>query len=359
MATRPAIALSEQRLLDEACAAFQRASGRFKAKPVMARASSDRPVAGGEIRFDVSGKRFVLPCALKERIGEAAAVATRRTRSSQRANPPVVQVTRFVSPELALDLIANGIPFLDTAGNAYLDVPEATVMITGRPRPAPVVPPGSARSTTPKGLRVMYAIATTPGLIAQPYRSIAGVSGVALNTVNKAVDDLIARGLVAEKKSGVRIVPDWKRFVSEWVNLYPSQLRHKLASRRFASASPDWWQSFDFAPFAKALDLRLGGEAAAQALTHLLQASKTTVYTQGPLPAQFMLAARLRPDERGDVEVLDAFWPRAAIYTGTPPDQLPLVHPLLIYADLVATGDSRNLSIAQQIYDEHVAPLQS
>jgi hypothetical protein len=232
-------------------------------------------------------------------------------------------------------------------------------MSTGRPRPARIVQPGSARSTTPKGMQVMYAIATTPGLVAMPYRTISEKAGVALNTVNKAIDDLIARGLVAQKKSGARIVPDWKRFVSEWVNLYPSQLRQRLGSRRFSSTSADWWSSFDFAPFAEKLDLRIGGEAAAEVMTHLLKASRTTIYTRSPVSSQFMVAARLRPDDTGDVEILDTFWPRATDAAATSPAGPPLVNPLLIYADLVATGDSRNLSIAEQIYDEHLLPLQS
>lgn len=153
-------------------------------------------------------------------------------------------------------------------------------------------------------------------------------------------------------------MPDWKRFVSEWANLYPSQLRHKLAARRFASVAPDWWRDFDFAPFAGLPDVRLGGEAGAEALTHQLKASRATLYTQNPVSNEFMLAARLRPDERGDVEILQAFWPISAnghsSATAAPP---PLVHPLLIYADLVATGDSRNLSVAEQIYDEHIATV--
>ncbi|WP_369407752.1 type IV toxin-antitoxin system AbiEi family antitoxin [Trinickia terrae] len=37
---------------------------------------------------------------------------------------------------------------------------------------------------------------------------------------------------------------------------------------------------------------------------------------------------------------------------------MPLVHPLLIYADLLASGDSRNVAAAEQIYDKHLAPLQ-
>jgi hypothetical protein len=96
---------------------------------------------------------------------------------------------------------------------------------------------------------------------------------------------------------------------------------------------------------------RLRGPASAGQL----KASRTTIYTQSRVRRQFMLAARLRPDKRGDVEILGAFWPRTSLPATQPPSMHPLVHPSPIYADLVATGDSRRLSIAEQLYEDHAA----
>ncbi|WP_233805383.1 type IV toxin-antitoxin system AbiEi family antitoxin [Paraburkholderia sp. HP33-1] len=366
MSLPPDLSFSERRLLEDACAAFEHATRRFKARPTKRLSARERPALGaivdGAISFNVNGKNFDMPVFLKERAGETGIVAARALlfpdKSAARQRQ-FVFVTRYLTPGKANDLISRGVRFLDTAGNVFLDEPEATIMITGRPKPSPVRSVPSARSTTPKGLRVMFAIATTPGLVTQPYRTIAESAGVALNTVNMAVDDLMARGLVAEKRDGERILPDWQRFVDEWVSLYPSQLRHKLGTRRFASASPDWWRSFDFAKFTDLLDLRLGGEVAAEDLTHQLKASRTTIYTQSPVTSEFILKARLRPDDFGDVEILEAFWPRSSVKVSGSIVARPLVHPLLVYADLVATGDSRNLSVASQIYDEHLATLQA
>jgi hypothetical protein len=149
-------------------------------------------------------------------------------------------------------------------------------------------------------------------------------------------------------------LPDPKRFVTEWVSLYPSRLRSRLGARRFASTSPDWWRSFDFAQY----DAMVGGEAGADVITNALKASSVTVYTRTAVTADFMIHARLRPDDYGDVEILEAFWPSSLMDAGRS-DRLPVVHPLLIYADLVATGDSRNLSVAEQIYDSYLATPQS
>ena len=34
-----------------------------------------------------------------------------------------------------------------------------------------------------------------------------------------------------------------------------------------------------------------------------------------------------------------------------------LVHPILIYADLLATGNERNIETARMIYDQHIVQL--
>ncbi|MBN3792385.1 hypothetical protein G3N94_36730 [Burkholderia sp. Ac-20353] len=292
-----------------------------------------------------------MPATVSVRAESIPAIVARLQRDA--AVRPLMLVAPHVPADLAARLIEHDIPFLDAAGNAYLNQPDVVVMITGRPKPAhassqPRLP--SARATTPKGLRVMFALATRPGLVAQPYRAIAEAAGVALGTVNLAMDDLVARGLVGQRRNGERVIADWKRFVQEWVALYPSRLRAKLPSRRFSAVTPDWWRGFDFAAF----DARLGGEPAADLLTHDLKPAAVTIYTHGAIPNRLLLQARLRPDANGDVELLEAFWLPSPTLEWREQD-VPLVPPLLIYADLVATGDSRNLSTAETIHDRYLA----
>lgn len=345
--------LSEQHVLDDACAAFGRATRRFSARPVRVPAAYPAR-ADAMIRFDVAGHVFDMPVAVSLRTESlTAALAALRRRGGDATKPgerPLMLVTPHLSAELAAALIDQGIPFLDVAGNTCLIQPEATIMIAGRPKPARAPRRHASRATTPKGLAVMFALATQPGLVAQPYRGIAAVSGVALGTVNLAMDDLIARGLVGQRRNGERLIPDWPRFVQEWASLYPSRLRAKLPSRRFAGLTPDWWRSFDFAAF----DAQLGGEPAADLLTHDLKPAAITVYTHGAVSNRLLLQARLRPDEQGDVEILEAFWPRSPALDWREQD-VPLVPPLLIYADLVSSGDSRNLTAAERIHDRYLA----
>jgi len=70
------------------------------------------------------------------------------------------------------------------------------------------------------------------------------------------------------------------------------------------------------------------------------------------MPGRFLAANRLRTNPKGNVEILRTFWDTRCDWTD--PEIVP---PLLVYADLLATGDPRNLETARRIYDEQLAGL--
>ncbi len=92
---------------------------------------------------------------------------------------------------------------------------------------------------------------------------------------------------------------------------------------------------------------------AADHLTHYLKPAACTIYlnprnqreTLGALVAK----NKLQADLEGDVEFLDRFW------NFTVPGIRPnLVPPLLVYADLLATLDPRNLEVAKMIRERYL-----
>jgi hypothetical protein len=65
-----------------------------------------------------------------------------------------------------------------------------------------------------------------------------------------------------------------------------------------------------------------------------------------------LLGHRLKRDVIGEVEILERFW-----QPGKKLEDSELVHPILIYADLLATGNERNLEAAKIIYDRNIIRL--
>ncbi len=87
-------------------------------------------------------------------------------------------------------------------------------------------------------------------------------------------------------------------------------------------------------------------DPAAALLTQHLRPEIITVYGDTHFEA---LARKIHPvkDEHGNLEVLQKFWNFKPAAENV--KNYPVVPPLLIYADLVATGDARNLETAKMI----------
>jgi hypothetical protein len=78
-------------------------------------------------------------------------------------------------------------------------------------------------------------------------------------------------------------------------------------------------------------------------MTNYLRPGKATFYGDKVNP-KLLIDKRLRPDPNGNVEILKRFWK----FEETTPGMVP---PILVYADLLATGDARCLEAAEMMYD--------
>jgi len=183
-----------------------------------------------------------------------------------------------------------------------------------------------------------------------PYREIAEVAGVALGTVGWIVTDLKDMGYIVEIDKRKRRLKGRKKLFHRWVEAYPEQLRPKLLIGKYTTTEPAWWKNTKF----KKLAAYLGGEIAAEFLTHYLTPEIKTVYVREK-PQELLLAFKLRKDPHGDVELLKAFWNIKCDNINNKGMDKKIVHPILVYADLLATGDPRNIETAEMIYAKNIA----
>src|SRR6185436_18312214 len=96
-------------------------------------------------------------------------------------------------------------------------------------------------------------------------------------------------------------------------------------------------------------------EIAAAKLTDYLMPEKAVIYADA-VPPRLLAANQLKVDPEGDVEILRRFWKPNRVALNTPrPDVLnDVAPPLLVYADLMATADERNVETARLIYDKFI-----
>jgi hypothetical protein len=284
--------------------------------------------------------RFAAEVKVVDRFETPAMVKARLRDPRQR---PLL-VAPYVTREIAERCRNLHLPFIDTAGNAYLEGPGLLIYVIGQPRPAELRQ-DRFRALNPAGLHITFALLCRPELIRTNYREIAAAAKVALGTVGPVMKDLEARAFLRLKSATERYLLDPKRMLQEWVTHYPTTLRPKLNPRRF-QADPDQIHRAKINQH----NAYWGGEVAAERLTHFLKPAHFTIYAREPI-AKLVAATRMRANHTGNVEILDAFW---SFDTG--PDDAGSVPPVLVYADLLATNDGRNAEAAKLIYEQRIEP---
>ena len=316
----------------------QRKRGRPVEANAWVRIDKDRQ----HINYVVEAKRTVAPATV-------GAVVAQLHRDGEAAKRPLLLVTQYVTPPVAETLRKLEQQFVDLAGNAYLCGPGLLVYVTGRKMKELQGTPRPGRAFATAGLKVLFALFCDPDLAGAPYRAIAAAAGVALGAVPPVLGDLREQRYlyVGEKR---RRLLTTKRFLDEWALVHARTLRAKTLGTRYVAPKFQTWQDWQLDP----KHARWGGEPAAALLTGYLRPGVLTIYTE-TLPPRLVIEQRLvvagRLTEEKLVEVRRPFWGDALKING----DAKTVPPVLVYADLLATGDARCIETAQMVYDQFLA----
>ncbi|MGI8668850.1 MAG: type IV toxin-antitoxin system AbiEi family antitoxin [Aridibacter sp.] len=253
-------------------------------------------------------------------------------------------VAECITPSQIENLQKLDIAFFDTAGNAYFNEANFFVFISGKKLQKKREKPISIFSSN--GIKLLFHLVLEPDLENNDYRTIQEKTGVPRSTVGRVLNDLDRAGFLIRRSDNERYLTRKSELLKRWVENYSEKLRTKLDSVRYRSTKFDgrWWDNVDIAEY----DAVWGGETGGAILTKHLRPQTATIYADSMLPklqAKFGLVR----DEKGEIEILRKFWKFGEVDDVAPP--------LVVYADLLATADQRNLETAQIIYDEYLAHI--
>lgn len=268
-------------------------------------------------------------------------------RQIRRFGKPGILVTRHVTPPMAEKLKELNIAFIDTAGNAYINEPPFFVYIIGQKKKEIPATETIVRAFRPTGLKVVFALLCLPELVKAPYRDIARAANVALGTVGRVMYDLRKLNFLVDRGKHGRKLINTDKLLDTWIHAYARELRPKLYIGHYDATREEWWEKINMGKN----QFFLGGEPAAARLTDYLKPETITIY--GPEEInKFLIVNHLKKDPQGKIEIFQKFW-----NFDYPWNYKTLVPPLLIYADLIATADDRNIETARIIYDQYIDRL--
>jgi hypothetical protein len=294
-----------------------------------------------ELFFDDQKENFFIEIKRELRNFQLPQIFT----AAQRYHPFMVVAER-IFPTLKQILRENGISYLDGAGNIYLKTAKHYIWIDGN-KPIDPTKKVTNRAFTKTGLRMLFYLLLYPEKINAPYRHLHLATGIALGNIKNIIDGLKDAGFIIHVNLQEVALQNKRQLLDRWTIGYQETLKPSLLMGAFRFAKPEqWtiWQDIALHPDKTVW----GGEAAGDLLTNYLRPQELTLYTTQK-KQELIPKLKLIPDPAGNIKVYEKFWLA---------DQDELVKhapPILVYADLMITGDPRCIETAQIIYKKYLA----
>ncbi len=307
---------------------------------------SKNSVSDAVLNIKFGDSKHQVNIEVKNRIDKVQ-VALLMTRN--KTTEKTVLVTSYVSPEMAEQLKQNNIEFIDICGNIFINRPPVYLFVKGNKQIKRLKRASVVRAFKASGLKVIFTLLSLPGSEQKTFRELAELSNVSLGTINWTMKDLIELGyLIDTGKQGRKLVRK-KELLERWVTAYPEQLKTKLYIKKYKSEDSRWWNEVRIDNY----NALWGCEIAASKLVNYLTPAISTIYAKENY-TKLLVQNKLRADESGNIEILNVFWNFENKSDSTVSETVP---PVLIYADLLASGDTRNIETAEKIYNEYIVKI--
>ena len=255
-------------------------------------------------------------------------------------NMPILLIGGYISSSLYPELKQGRINFMDSVGNCFISHINKGSMILHISHSG-IKSSYKASVAYPlfreAGLKVIFYLLQSLERFSEPFRTIRDGSGVSIGTVKNVMDELASRGyiLITQEK---RVLVKGKQLLDDWAENYALVLKPKLLLQRFSFRSVEKreeWQSIMLPS-----NMWWGGECAAAKRQGYLIPENFMIYG-ATLPAQLMSTGSVLMGD-GEIALYKKFW----VEEGVPA--------VLVYADLVTSGRSRNIEAANKLLDNEL-----
>ncbi|MCC5924980.1 MAG: hypothetical protein JJU41_00330 [Bacteroidetes bacterium] len=251
---------------------------------------------------------------------------------------PLILVAERLYPNIKKALNEAGIDWIDVAGNIHLEEEETLVWIdlhTTTP-----LQQMKNRAFTKTGLKVVFLFLYDEAWLNKTYREIAEAADVSLGNIKHVLDGLKEHGLIYAKNKDTLKLKNREKLLDQWITAFADELKPRIQKGRYNFMNKGIEQNWKKLLLG-GLD-QWGGEPAADLLTNDLKPVEYILYAKKNR-SELIKEFKLIPDENGKIEVREPYWS----VKNDPPNIAPR---LVVYTDLMITGDPRNIKIAKEIY---------
>jgi hypothetical protein len=296
--------------------------------------------------IDINGHAFTVEAKNELRKENKGFLFARLEELKTKTKRPTLIIAKYITSEVALELKGSGINYLDVAGNCFIKYQDLILYIVGQ-KVHKKEKTNQAKAFQEAGIKIIFNLLNNPDNLQLSYRELAELADVSIGSVSNVMKELVEQNFMLKTKLK-RVLKNKSQLLERWVIAYQDVFRPRLVKKQMRFIKPDAIQNWKELYLNNEKGITLwGAEPAAAILTNQLVPEKFSIYTTQSWQniGQDM---GLVPDANGKVEILQVFWKHKV------PTNAITTPPLLVYADLIGSGYSRNIETAQIILEDEL-----
>lgn len=292
------------------------------------------------------------------RVGHAAAEKWIEACSDEGSNR--VLIVPALGREVAQRLREARCSFLDDTGLCFLVTPDGRFRVDLRTARG-----SSGHASGSTGLRgnarqrVLFALLANPENRRRTVRELADRCGVGRQTVATVLESLRYEELLVrvDRTESALTVGRERELVDLFAAGWREGLRRSVVAARLESGrSPeDDERSIQDLALTRSLRIGLGGTAGAQHVREFYRGRTTTVHIDGSWKPSWNQELRMAPSPNGKLWVLSTLGADDLVETHD--EQTWMAHPLLLYVEMLQSGDARAVEFAHTLLPTVLASL--
>ena len=297
------------------------------------------PQVGYDYNLIINNVEFA--CEVKIQVSKANynLVLQQMRKLKEEVDLPLLLASHYFAPDVFESFSAEGINVVDSSGNCKIEAKQLFINIIGQ-KSTPIKQP-KGKAFNEAGLKAVFYFLLNDTNINQPYRLISNNTGLSLGTITNVVEELLYEKFVIKTSKG-RILKNKRALLDTWQVHYNQTLKPKLLLKTMEFVDSDSRKDWEL--IALPDGVCWGGEGGAYLTSKYLIPEQFDIYTEGP-SINLMMTRKMRFEENGSIHVYQKFWR----------SQHERVAPMiLIYADLMGSGNSRCIEAAQKLIENGI-----
>lgn len=295
-----------------------------------------------DAKITIKGSQFNVIAISNVRNSNRSIVFSRMIDVGDIYKQNVIFISNYISKDAAKELRKFKINYLDTSGNAFINTDYIHIFIEGQ-KAKTQEKNNQTRAFQEVGVKLILFLLSNPNNMQLSYREIAEKTNVSIGSVSNVMSELEEMNFLLKTENS-RILKNKKELIERWIIAYSEVLKPRIFRKKMKFIKNNDFHNIPINNLP--LPCVWGGEPAASLLTNYLRPENFIIYTNNEM-SELTKNLGLVPDEYGKVEVSQMFWSYEDNYRNTAP-------PLVVYAELMASGYERNIETAKIIFDNEL-----